>query len=138
MRYCFPIAKEKGLDSKVFGHFGSAPMFLLVDAGDSSTEVVAMPPREQHGGCAPVAQLASFPFDALVVGGIGPGAVAKLTRLGKRVFLAKAVTVQENLDLLAQGALQESDPAGWCRDPGHGHGAGGGGCGGHGHGHGGR
>ena len=31
MKICFPVAENKGLESPVYNHFGSAPMFLLVD-----------------------------------------------------------------------------------------------------------
>ena len=130
MRYCFPIAKDQGLESKVFGHFGSAPLFLIVDAEAGSTELVEGPEHSaHHGGCMPVQRLAGHAFDALIVGGIGAGAIAKLQAIGKRVYLAQAHTIQENLDLLKGNALPECDPMGACSDPGHAHGHGGGGCG---------
>jgi predicted Fe-Mo cluster-binding NifX family protein len=31
MRVCIPIAKGLGLESRVSPHFGSAPLFMLVD-----------------------------------------------------------------------------------------------------------
>ena len=109
MKYCFPIAKEKGLESKVFPHFGGAPMFLIVDDDDSSSVLVQAPEHQEHGRCRPVELLAGHDFEAMIVGGIGPGAIAKLMRMGKRVYLSGAPTVQANLDLLAQGALEECD-----------------------------
>jgi predicted Fe-Mo cluster-binding NifX family protein len=136
MKVCFPIAKDKRLASKVFPHFGSAPQFLIVDATDQSTELVQAPEQREHGGCRPVDLLAPHGFDAIVVGGIGPGAIARLTRAGKDVFLSGAPTVEANLELLAEGKLQPCDPHGFCESPGHGRGAGHGpglpmGCGGH-------
>ncbi|MFH1809392.1 MAG: NifB/NifX family molybdenum-iron cluster-binding protein [Pseudomonadota bacterium] len=133
MRYCFPIAKDQGLASKIFGHFGSAPLFLIVDADTGATELVEGPEHsEHHGGCRPVERLAGHAFDTLIVGGIGAGAIAKFHAIGKRVYLAQANTIQDNLDLLKSNSLPECDPAGACSDPGHAHG--GGGCG-HGHAH---
>jgi len=31
MKLCIPISEDRGLDSPICGHFGSAPAFLLVD-----------------------------------------------------------------------------------------------------------
>jgi predicted Fe-Mo cluster-binding NifX family protein len=45
--------------------------------------------------------------DAMVVGGIGPGAIVKLNGLGIKVYRAEAATLRENLDLLGQNKLQE-------------------------------
>lgn len=119
-------------------HFGSAPAFLIVDADGRSTELVTAPERGEHGGCRHLDLLARHAFDAMVVGGIGRGAIARFTGMGKKVYLAAARTVQENLVLLAQGQLAECDPDGHCEHPGHGHGhahgIGMGGCGGHGQG----
>ena len=29
MKMCFPVESDQGLESKVFGHFGSAPVFVV-------------------------------------------------------------------------------------------------------------
>ena len=31
MKICFPVTADEGLESAVYSHFGSAPLFLLVD-----------------------------------------------------------------------------------------------------------
>jgi len=138
MKYCFPIANAQGLASEVFEHFGSAPMFLIVDDQDRSTELVRAPARKVHGGCRPVQLLEPHGFDAMVVCGIGHGAISKIAGMGKKIFLATAPTVAENLALLDAQALEQCDPAGHCERSGHAHGhrhgVGVGGCGGHGHG----
>ena len=138
MKYCFPIAREEGLASEVFDHFGSAPMFLIVESRDGSTELVRAPARKDHGGCRPVQLLSPHSFDAMVVCGIGHGAICEISGMGRRVYLAAARTVAENLALLGEQALEECDPAGHCERQGqahgHRHGVGVGGCGGHGHG----
>ena len=33
MKVCFPTETLQGLDSRVYGHFGSAPGFVIVDTG---------------------------------------------------------------------------------------------------------
>ena len=46
-------------------------------------------------------------IDALVVGGIGGGALMKLNALEVKVYEAEARTVKENLELLKGNKLQE-------------------------------
>jgi predicted Fe-Mo cluster-binding NifX family protein len=45
--------------------------------------------------------------DAMIVGGIGAGALRKLNALGIKVFGAGAPTVKENLALLNENKLRE-------------------------------
>ena len=123
MKICFPVAKNEGLDSKVFGHFGSAPMFVVVDADAGKVaEVVNRDLHHAHGACSPVKALGGHAVDAVVVGGIGGGALSGLSRAGIRVFAAGASTVKENVALARQGALSEWEPGRTCGGHGHGHG----------------
>jgi predicted Fe-Mo cluster-binding NifX family protein len=57
--------------------------------------------------CNPVAAMGGRQVDAVVVGGIGGGAVGKLNAMGVRVFAAAAPTVRENLSLLSERKLNE-------------------------------
>lgn len=111
MKLFFPIMENAGLDSKVFGHFGSAPLFLVVD-GDAGevTEVINRDLHHAHGGCSPVKALGGHGVDAVVVGGIGGGALAGLSQAGIRVFASGGPTVRENVALLRRGALSLWDP----------------------------
>lgn len=123
MKVCFPVEENKGLDSVVYNHFGSSPMFLRVDTADNSVTLITNSNQHHdHGMCHPLAALDGQEIDALVLGGIGAGALAKLTDAGIAVYRAAAPTIKENLDLIAQKKLRPMDAA--CG--GHGHG---GGCG---------
>jgi predicted Fe-Mo cluster-binding NifX family protein len=53
--------------------------------------------------------------DAMVVGGIGAGALSKLNAIGIRVYGAGATTVKENLALLREKKLQELSVHNACR-----------------------
>ena len=122
MRLCFPVAKNEGLDSQVFGHFGSAPLFLVVDAEEGRVvEVVNRDLHHAHGACSPVKALGGQAVDAVVVGGIGGGALSGLSQAGIRVFAAGAPTVAENVALVRQGALPAWEPGRTCGGHGHGH-----------------
>jgi predicted Fe-Mo cluster-binding NifX family protein len=83
--------------------------------------------------------LAGHTIDAVIVGGIGAGALAKLQAMGARVYRATGRSVSEVLDAFEGGGLQEITPEAACGHHRHGvhdcvtHVAGHG----HGHGHGG-
>jgi predicted Fe-Mo cluster-binding NifX family protein len=108
MKICFPVEKDKGLSSPVYSHFGSAPIFMVVDIDTNS--VITIDNRDQHhthGACSPMKALADQKIDAIVVGGIGAGALAKLHRMGIPVHRSQAATIRDNLALFKSGALAE-------------------------------
>ncbi len=120
MNLCLPVTGNLGLKSPVSAHFGSAPLFLVVDT--ESGQCREIPNRNQHhahGMCQPLESLAGERFDGIVVGGIGQGALAKLRAKGVRVFLANAGTVGDAVAAFTSGALEEVSPATACA--GHGH-----------------
>jgi len=126
MKICFPTTVNQGLQSTVFEHFGSAPMFLLVDAENGTIiEQVNRDLGHAHGRCQPLRALAGQAVDAIVVGGIGKGALTGLNQSGLKVFQAQTGTIADNLDSIKAGKLSELTPAQVC----------GGHAGGHGHGH---
>jgi len=127
MKLCFPVVQDQGLDSEVYGHFGSAPRFLVVDLVSGQVESVDNSDKvHDHGACNPARAVAGLELDGIVVGGIGRGALMSLNRAGYRVFQAQGVTVRDNL-LAAQGdGLAEFAPGHVCG--GHSHAAGGGCC----------
>jgi predicted Fe-Mo cluster-binding NifX family protein len=125
MHVCFPVENNEGLSSTVYGHFGSAPAFLLVDARSREvTEVINRDLHHAHGQCSPLKALGGKTVDAVVVGGIGGGALNGLTRAGIRVFRAEPGSVAENLDKLASGQLAAFSLDHVCGGHGHGQGCG--------------
>jgi predicted Fe-Mo cluster-binding NifX family protein len=124
MKVCFPVASFLSLESEVYGHFGSAPSFVVVDTETKTVNVINNTDQHhQHGMCNPVAALGGQNVDAVVVGGIGGGALMKLNSLGINVYKAMARTVGENLQLFGNSGLPQFHPGHVCS--GH---AGGGGC----------
>lgn len=123
MRIAFPVQDDIGIESAVYNHFGSAPVFVIVDPETST--VVSVPNRDRqhaHGGCNPMRALDDQQVDAVVVGGIGAGALAGLNRMGIKVHRSLAATVRENLALFGAGDLAVIGAYGTCA----GHGADGG------------
>ncbi|MDA8098228.1 MAG: NifB/NifX family molybdenum-iron cluster-binding protein [Nitrospiraceae bacterium] len=123
MKICFPVQKDEGLTSEVYGHFGSAPLFLIYDTATKG--ILAVNNRDQHhvhGACNPIKALDNQSVDAVVVGGIGAGALGKLNQLGIRVHRAQAERIAENVALFDANSLPELTLQGCCG--GHGHGGG--------------
>ena len=106
MKVAFPVQENNGMDSHVFGHFGSAPQFIITDSEKGGIEVSENPDKvHQHGQCQPLAALSGRTVDAVVVGGIGVGALNKLNSAGIAIYRAVEGTVAENLELLKSGVL---------------------------------
>lgn len=126
MKICFPVSQNNGLESQVFDHFGSAPMFLLVDAKTSEIkQQINRDTGHAHGQCKPLKALDGQSVDAIVVGGIGRGALNGLNQAGLKVFQAQSGSIAANLAQIRAGELLELTPSDTC----------GGHTGGHEHGH---
>jgi len=108
MKIAFPVQENKGFESSVYGHFGSAPIFVVIDTeGGDIGAVENIDFQHQHGQCQPLKALGGAIVDAIVVGGIGAGALQKLQVGGIKVFRAVDGSVDENLELIKSGKLPE-------------------------------
>lgn len=108
MKIAFPTQVDQGLESPVFAHFGSAGYFLVVDDASGSLETIINADRDHlHGHCQPLAALGGIKVDAVVVGGIGGGALQKLLSSGIKVYRAVEGTLNQNLDLIRDNRLPE-------------------------------
>jgi len=108
MKLCFPVHADEGLESEVYGHFGSAPMFIVADTETNKISVINN--RDQHhihGACNPTKALSGQQIDAIVVGGIGAGALSKLNHSGIKVYQAQTQTIKDNMAMLLSGSLRE-------------------------------
>lgn len=121
-KVCFPVVKDDGLSSVVYNHFGSAPQFVVVDTETRSiATLLNQDLNHQHGQCNPMKALGQQRVDAVVVGGIGAGAIRGLNMQGIKVFKAQAKTVEANLELLTKGKLSEMTMSEVCDSHGHMH-----------------
>jgi predicted Fe-Mo cluster-binding NifX family protein len=120
MKILIPIASNYGLDSAVYGHFGSAPGFLLVDQSGTIFEAIDnQTAQHRHGHCSPLSHLTDREVDAIVVGGIGRRALFALRQAGIQVYSSNNGTVQDALEALTSGQLKPVDELDSCA--GHGH-----------------
>jgi predicted Fe-Mo cluster-binding NifX family protein len=121
MKICIPVTQDIGIKSPVSEHFGSAPIFLIVDTTTHACRAIpnANEPHA-HGMCNPLSKLAGEKVDGIVVAGIGLGALQKFNAAGVRVFISKQVTVEDSVRALAAGSLPEATPGTACSHHGGG------------------
>ncbi len=108
MKIAFPTQESLGIESPVYNHFGSARYFVIVNSETGEQETVDNQDlNHEHGKCQPMLALGRKTVDAVVVGGIGRGALQKLHDKGVKTYRAVEGTVAENLKLITAGKLPE-------------------------------
>src|SRR4030042_1262878 len=106
MKVCFPVLNANGLDSEVYGHFGSATAFLVIEMDSNRmTTINNKDQHHEHGQCNPLKALNNHKVDVLVVSGIGAGALSRLNQSGVAVFQAQRLTIKEHIALLKAHTL---------------------------------
>ncbi|HNX91571.1 MAG TPA: NifB/NifX family molybdenum-iron cluster-binding protein, partial [Candidatus Omnitrophota bacterium] len=94
MKICIPTEGNEGMNAKVYGHFGSAPFFTIVDSKSGAIEIVDNANQHHaHGMCQPMNALTGKQVDAVVTGGMGARAVQKLNEGGIKAYRALPGTV---------------------------------------------
>ncbi len=122
MRICIPVHADAGMRSSICEHFGSSPMFMVVDTESGACR--ALPNRNAHhahGTCQPLQALQGERLDAMVVAGIGGGALMKVRAAGMQVYLAEHPTVEETVRALRDGKLHPITMDGACAGHRHHH-----------------
>ena len=123
MKIGFAVQINEGIESKIFNHFGSAPAFIVIDTENNGLVTVNNSDMHHvHGACNPVKALGGNSVNAMVVGGIGAGALMKLQSEGIRVFRGVEGNVRDNLELLKSGKLPEFSVNMTCAGHKNGHG----------------
>ncbi|MCP4726434.1 MAG: diguanylate cyclase [bacterium] len=106
MRLCFPVEEGNGINSIVYGHFGSAPCFLIYETQTDEMELIDNSNLvHEHGACNPLEALNGKMVHAVVVGGIGGGALMGLNNAGIYVLQAIEGTVKDNMEKLRNNEL---------------------------------
>jgi len=108
MKICFPTENLEGMNSIVYGHFGSAPGFVIVDTETLAVDEIRNGDlHHAHGMCQPLKALGGQDVDAVVVAAIGMGALVRLQAQGITVYQASQGTVRENVDLHREQKLPQ-------------------------------
>jgi predicted Fe-Mo cluster-binding NifX family protein len=116
MRIAIPVFSDEGIESKVYGHFGSAPCFVIYDMEKKQCETVENDDKvHEHGMCNPLAGFEGKNIDAIVTGGIGLRALQKIAFSGIKAFRsAEEMTVKEVAEAAKAGTLPEITFEGAC------------------------
>ena len=96
MKICMPVQDENGLDSVVYGHFGSAPFFAVYDT--KSKNIVFANNNEsehEHGKCMPVDAIKKTGAEAVLCRGMGLRAADLLRESGIMPYMVDATTVSD-------------------------------------------
>lgn len=123
MKICIPVDEDQGLSSPICPHFGSAPHFMIVNTDDGSCRAIRnRNEHHAHGMCQPLQAIQGEQIDGIIVGGIGMGALNKLTAAGISVYQAQHPTVGLAVEAIKAGQLAVMSPGAACG--GHHHGQG--------------
>ena len=118
MRICFPVKNNEGVKSVPYGHFGTAPTFVICDLEkDEATTVGNGDLGHEHA----IKALSGEVVDAVVVGGIGAIAISKLNSMGIKVYKAIDGDIEANLEALKKGELKEFSSTHTCNHHGCSH-----------------
>jgi len=119
MRICIPTETNTGKSAQVHAHFGSAPYFTVYDIEKDAVEVIENGNEHHaHGMCQPMNSLNGKNIDAVVCGGMGARAVARLNEAGIKAYRAMHGTIEDVIRQFKEGKLEEISVDGACQ--GHG------------------
>ena len=122
MNICIPVDEDHGIKSPVCAHFGSAPLFMIVDTDSGACRAIQNNNQHHgHGMCMPLQSIQGEQIDGMVVGGIGMGALSKLSAANIRVYVSSHATVGEVVAAFKAGSLKPMQPGMACAHHGHGH-----------------
>ena len=107
-------AQGKELSSEIDLRFGRAKWIIVVDSetGDfTAHDNVVNLNAVQGAGIQTGQNIANLGVEAVITGNVGPNAFKTLDTAGVKMFLAEKTTVQEAIDALKAGKLEEVDQA---------------------------
>lgn len=122
MKVCFPVKSNEGINSIPYNHFGTAPLFIICDTETEEVKTINNGDLgHEHGKCQPIKALSGEVVDAVIVGGIGAGAITKLNSMGIKVYKSIEGNVHENLDAYKKNELVQFSQNHTCNHDGCSH-----------------
>ncbi|NVN93592.1 MAG: nitrogenase molybdenum-iron cofactor biosynthesis protein [Desulfuromonadales bacterium] len=108
MKVCFPVTSNNGLDSALYGHFASTPLFLIHDTETGQSSFIPnCDEKNPYGGCNPFSALKGQQLDGIVVAGIGDESLRMMNMCGFKVFQAEIEGLVENVAQFEKNNLNE-------------------------------
>ena len=118
MNICVPVENKDGMNSKVYGHFGSAPFFAICDVEAGTAEFLDNANQHhEHGQCNPLGAIAGKSVSAILVGGIGARALQHLNAGGIKAYRAPQGALSAALGMFKKRELPEILPSDSCQAP---------------------
>jgi predicted Fe-Mo cluster-binding NifX family protein len=106
MKICIPTADDRGLDARLFDHFGSAPYFTLFETGTGDLAVMANAGKvHEHGQCDPSEAVQAQAAEVVVCRGLGRRALDRLQSIGVEVFVTQEATARRAIEANEAGRL---------------------------------
>ncbi len=116
MKICIPIEQNNGMDSLTYGHFGSAPYFLIYDSHTMTHEILNNAHAEhEHGMCNPITPLLEKGVTAVIVSGMGAKALMNLQAMDIQVFkLAESTSIKNIVSRLDFSQMEQLNSENCC------------------------
>lgn len=106
MRICIPTETDLGATSKISGHFGGSPFYVVIDTEKEDAEIVSGHQCEGGGSSDHhIGQLVAHGVEAVACRGMGRRAFAAMREAGVDVFRTEHDTVSEVLETARAGRL---------------------------------
>jgi len=119
MKIILPVGDNNGVDSVVFGHFGSAPFFAIFDTDSQMVNITVNDGSvHEHGSCMPVAALQGLDAGAVLCKGMGMRAANNLIAGGIKPYIVDADTVADAINEYKSGNITELDAGNACQSHG--------------------
>jgi predicted Fe-Mo cluster-binding NifX family protein len=116
MKICMPVLEAKGMDSVIYGHFGSAPFFAIYDTDKNSASFVNNNESEhEHGQCMPVDALKKIGAETVLCKGMGMRAANILLEAGITPYMVDAGTIAEGIAQFKAKKVVVMDAGNACR-----------------------
>ena len=125
MKICIPTENDRGLESRAYEHYGSAPFFAMVDADSGQLEVVRnTDPHHRPHSAHHIDRMKAHDVDVVVCNGIGRRAFAALQEAGIDVLVPEHTTVADIVSAVRAGEVRRLSIDQVCGGGRHGHGQG--------------
>ncbi|GAB1370452.1 hypothetical protein MASR1M45_05130 [Candidatus Kapaibacterium sp.] len=112
MKICIPTIKDEGIDSVAYGHFNSAPKFIMYDLATKELYCIANENRfATKGNPTTIDLLFEHSVNALVVGGLCHKAFENLHKMNIKVYRSTDFFhVYEIIDQFSKDLMFELHP----------------------------
>ncbi|MBI0583299.1 MAG: NifB/NifX family molybdenum-iron cluster-binding protein [Methanomassiliicoccus sp.] len=110
-----PTTGSKGMEDMLFGHFGKAPTFTLVNLETGGLTIIDNTSDHMGGEGSPPELIRSVGADTVATGHLGAKAAERCGELGITVLCGASGTVRDVLEQLRSGMLSAPSPATMCK-----------------------